>query len=224
MMRMMRMSLKIKKTKATKTELSSTIDLFKGTGIPLKERPRIAKDIGEIIIDETLKSVSAAKSPLQSKAWPSLSPKYKAFKASKNLTPTANLEFKGDLLDSLKVKPTRDGLKIGHFNTKQAPKADGHNNFTGKSTIPTRRYLPAEGDNFKSSIDSKIRSILTEERAKTAKLPKSRLRGVTTKAEFFAIMEDLFGGATKAEIADAIALSPGLLEELDDLGLLDMIG
>lgn len=94
--------------------------------------------------------------------WKALSKDYKQKKIAEGLGGKANLTFEGDLIDSLTYKNTRDGLKIGWFTASEAPKADGHANLSGKSKLPTRRLIPAEGQKFKGDIQSEIEAMIAE--------------------------------------------------------------
>ncbi len=73
---------------------------------------------------------------------------------------TPNLDLEGDMLDSLTHEITGDGIKVGIFRTSEVPKADGHNNFSGESKLPTRRFIPDASQDFKSSIKTGITRII----------------------------------------------------------------
>lgn len=76
---------------------------------------------------------------------------------------TPNLELDGDMLDAL-VSQNRRGSEIefGIFKSKQVGKADGHNNFSGDSKLPTRRFIPDEDENLKRDIEQKIKATIAE--------------------------------------------------------------
>ena len=210
----------MKKTIADKTQTTSRIDLFDGVKLPVKIKRRVAREVGELLIDETLLAVGNAKSPLSGQTFPGLSKKYKKFKESKNRLGIPNLEFKGDMLDAFKSKVTPQGLlDMGVFG-KQARKADGHNNLSGDSKLPLRRFLLDEGDTYKGPIVSQIDSIIGEALASEFRLPKRKLAKVETKKEFFDIMRRQFTGLTDIQIIAAVIAQPDLFDELVSLGLL----
>ena len=76
---------------------------------------------------------------------------------------TANMELEGDMLDALLSKNRKgDKIEIGIFKAKEQGKADGHNNFSGKSTLPTRRFIPNEKERFKKRIRTGIKTIIND--------------------------------------------------------------
>lgn len=218
------MAIKVKKTHSTAVKTSSEIDLFDGIKLPNAAKKKVAKEVGELLIDATLLKVGNQKSPIEGLGWSKLSKKYKAFKLSKNRPGEANIEFSGKTLDAYKAKVKSNGiLEMGVFGNKTAPIADGHNNLSGKSSLPLRRWLPDKGDTYKGDIQSDVDSIIREAVAKNAKLPKNKLRGVTSKNELLDILEDTFPGSSESQIIDAIIAEPALLDELSDLGLLELL-
>jgi|18_taG_2_1085343.scaffolds.fasta_scaffold00339_23 hypothetical protein len=74
-----------------------------------------------------------------------------------------NLDLDGDLLNALTSKNKKgDKIEIGIFKAGEQGKADGHNNFSGKSTLPTRRFIPSEREKFKKSITVGIKQIIND--------------------------------------------------------------
>ena len=217
--------MKVKKTTATRNELSTEIDLFEGIRIPKSEKVRVAKEVGEFLKDEIAKAVGSSKSPLQGGRWPGLSREYKKFKRSQNLPGEANLEFSGDMQDNFKEEVTASGaLKLGWFNdSENAKKADGHNNFSGSSDLPLRRQIPSEDDQFKSEIRRGVDSIIAEAVATNVRLPVRKLQAVTTKTGLFAILSELFPGFTRPQIRDAVLGDDILRDRLNRLNLLRFI-
>ena len=123
----------------------------------------IAKnEIGELIIREILNYVQDGNSPVQGKgSFKKLSDKYAKLEKGGDKNP--NLELNGDMLDALTYE-TRSGsaIEFGIFDKTQAPKADGHNNFSGDSKLPLRRFIPDEGENLKRDIESKIETVIQD--------------------------------------------------------------
>ena len=213
------MAIKVKKTIANKTQTTSRIDLFDGVKLPVKVKRRVAREVGELLVDETLLAVGNSKSPLSGQTFPGLSKEYKKFKLSKNRPGKPNLEFKGDMLDAFKSKVTSNGLlDMGVFG-KQAPKADGHNNLSSKSSLPLRRFLPDESDSYKGAIVSQIDSIVNEAVAESVTVPRQKLAVVETKAQFFSVLRESLNIVQQVKIIDVILGNEKLLNMVTELGL-----
>jgi hypothetical protein len=129
--------------------------------LPDEVRAKINRDVGDFLIEQIIQSAEAEKSPISGEGWPSLSKAYKEKKIREGLGGKANLTFEGDLLDALTYKQSKTGIEIGWFG-KEAPKADGHANISGKSRIRTRRLIPDEGQMFKRDIKNEIEMIVAE--------------------------------------------------------------
>lgn len=180
-----------------------TLNLSK---VPTNKRPEVKKEIGDLIINEILKSVEQGKSPVSGESkFKKLNKKYAKDQKHGNTTP--NLELEGDLLDSLTFKNTKQGIEVGIFKSSEVPKADGHNNFSGKSRLPKRRFIPGESQTFKRGIKSEINQIIQEnEREPTRRAPTEPVFGTftdvstatTTAVEttdlFDDFLEDFFNG------------------------------
>lgn len=124
------------------------------------DRREAVQEISEFILERVLSDVESSKSPVSGARFTRLSKEYKKFKQSKGRGGSPNLEFKGDMLSALKTAVR--GNKITLSTTgKQGSKADGHNNHSGQSSLPQRRYIPLEsdGETFRGSILNGIRSI-----------------------------------------------------------------
>lgn len=128
--------------------------------IPRANRSKVKKDIGEFIVTEILLSVSEQKSPVSGgKYKKGLSDDYAKLKGSNK----ADLELEGDLLDSLTFKNKDGGLEIGIFDKKQTGKADGHNQIhEAHKTLPERRFIPSEKQNFKRNIMNGVKRIIND--------------------------------------------------------------
>lgn len=142
-------------------------DPFEHLGI---DPPKSARDradalerVAEIVKTEVLEYVSKGTSPVSGGPWKrSLSPEYKKLKQSESGVSYANMELTGDMLNALDVRKKR-GTKLSlEIAGSEAPKADGHNNHSGDSTLPERRFIPKDDETFKSKIWSDIRRILKE--------------------------------------------------------------
>lgn len=212
--------MEVKKTTATSSELSSDIDLGLDR-VPPKVRSRVKDEIGEFIVEQTLLSLQDVKTPVSGAPYKkSLNPEYRKSKQKSGRGSSANLEFEGDLKDSLEFKRTRDGIRIGHFNSREAPKADGHNNFSGDSELPERRYLPKEGEKYKSSIQKEIDRIIADSLLEAKPIAENKLKSVETKAQFWDLLKTTYGELSRAEIKTAVMRNEAFVQTLRTLGFL----
>lgn len=214
---------KVTSNKATDTSIFSEIDLFSDRAVPRSARTEIKKRVGELLVDETLAAVSDSNTPVSGAPYKSTltDPVYRKLKAESNLPVKANMEFSGAMLDALSSRPTAAGIKIGIFSDgKNAPKADGHNNFSGKSELPRRQFLPTKGQNYKRSIESEIDRIITDAIGDTVVVPRSKLGRVETRADFWSLMATIFGDADRPSIRQSITRSDRLSTLLEEFGLL----
>jgi hypothetical protein len=217
---MMRMMMRVIKTRATANETSSEIDLFDGAKLSKADKIKVAEEARDILQDVILKSVGNAKSPIKGESWPGLSKEYKAFKESKNRNGIANMELSGDMLDSLDGKVSATGkLTMGYFGS-EAKKADGHNNFSGDSDLPQRRSLPGVDQVFKGGVEKQINELVREAVASNVKLPVGRLKQVTTRKGLFDILGEVFPNSSRVVITDLILSNDDLANTISDLGLL----
>ena len=131
-------------------------------------------------MDEILREVSQGKSPVSGEgSFKKLNPDYAEENKGGDRTPSLDLE--GDMLNALDFKNTTDGVEIGIFNRSEVPKADGHNNFSGQSQLPRRRFIPGEKQKFKQFIDRGIKRIVRDaEREPTPRDEQGVRRGVPT--------------------------------------------
>ena len=216
--------MKVLKTKATSSEVSSEIDLFEDVKLPLKVKRRIAEEAKDILQDAILLSVGNTVSPIAGEGWPVISESYKKFKKSKNLPGKVNMEFTGKSLDTLDGKVSGNGrLTMGYFG-KRAEIMDSHIQFKSDGGgNPKRRSLPGEGQQFKRSTVAQIDELIAEAVADTIKLPIRKLETVTTKKGFFDILAEIFPGASRAVITDAILGNEVALQIITELGLLELL-
>ncbi len=213
------------KAQGTETRTSSEIDLFDGIVASDEVKERISERVGDYLVEQILDSVGSQKSPVQGEGWAPLSKDYKEYKKEQGANPVANMELKGDMLNSLTFKPTDNGVEVGFFD-EQAWKADGHNHFSAaseRSFAPKRRFLPDEGQNFKADIQRGVDAIIAEEVVKDLDINKDDLKNIETKAEFFSVFGDMLPGYSKGAIVNAIIQNPTLMEDLKELGLLDYL-
>ncbi len=198
------------------SEISSDIRIDFPPGLTAAQKNKIKQEAGEIVIDHILSTVSKAKSPIKGAAWEALSADYKKLKKSAGRGTKANMEFSGDMLDELKNKNTKEGFRI-QIKGREAPKADGHNNFSGKSILKTRKFLPGEGDEFNGKVDRDIDSIIADEVAKSKKLNKRNFPPINSRRELNEFIREEFPGVSVQQAKDAILLNDELREEFSDL-------
>ena len=162
-----------------------------------------------VVVVPIRRAAYAAKSPFRGQAWPGLTEAYKKLKKAEGRGTKANLEFSGDMLDALEFKRTSSGIKL-QITGSTAPQADGHNNFSGKSSIPTRKFLPEKGDQFAGSVRSDIDKIIAEHTVTTARIDRQRLRGITTKRELNAELREQFPDLSVRDAKSAILIDDDL--------------
>ena len=177
--------------------------------------------IGELMIEQVLSYCADSKSAVDGSSFQMLSNDYAAKKKDETGSDSANLDLTGSMLNSLEFKVTGNKIEIGVFG-EDAGKADGHNNFSGKSNLPERRFLPAEGQSFDSSIQDLIEQTIETYKADNIKLDRSELKDISTKAELDAYLKSEFEGLSMSRIRELI-LQSELSAVLDEYGLLDML-
>lgn len=214
--------MKILKTKATKSELSTTIDLSEELkGLSKADREDALDQIGEFLVEQTIVNAAESASIVKGEKIPALTSKiYKLKKRAEVGNATANLELSGEMLDSVDYDRAGTRLTIGVFG-EAALRADGHNNFSGKSSLPRRRIFPGEGQEYKSGIEREISRIIAD--YKTTNPIAKDFEDVTTKTELYDVLKDITGLTSKAEIRLAVLRSRDLLEVLSDLDLEDLL-
>lgn len=211
------MTIKAIESTATDSETSSTLEI---------DAPdSVKQEIGEFLVEQILAKTSESESPISGYGkFPALSKLYKTKKEESGRAGVPNLDYEGDMLSALDYEITDEGIKIGVFGD-QAPKADGHNNFSGASSLPLRRFLPDVGEGFKKDISSEIEAILAERKVDetvdtfdTEEI-EDALSIVETKEEFFSILKDLTDIDEEYLLAGAVMANPTLLKVVTKLGL-----
>jgi len=151
-------------------------------GIPNKSE--VKTQVGNFIIEEILLRVAEGKSPLKgTPTWKRLGKNFANKFKGGNRTP--DLELEGDLLDALISKNRRgDEIEVGIFKASQTGKADGHNNHSGDSNLPLRRFIPDEDEQFYQKITKGIEEIVESNRLPTAPEPQVTEVIASTAGEF----------------------------------------
>lgn len=152
------------KSGLTKSKIFYEFDPFEEVGMkPPANASRIVKEeIRDYVKEQVLSYIGEGKSPISGGAWKrSLSPEYKKIKKEFSSSLFANMELKGDMLDALAVT-SKSGTKLSLEITgaDEVAKADGHNNFSGKSSLPPREFIPKSGETFKAAILDGIKAII----------------------------------------------------------------
>lgn len=139
-------------------------DMFPDIKVRPGQRDAAKDEIAQFVKDQVLLDVGNGRSPVEGGEWKrKLSAEYAKRKAAEGGSNFANLELTGDMLDALDVVNGRGSkLRLQVEGKEQVAKADGHNNFSGDSTLPGRHFIPNadEDETFKARIRAGIRSIL----------------------------------------------------------------
>lgn len=136
--------------------------------ITITKRKQIESKVKDIVLTEVIEKMGEGVSPVTGrkikKKFKKLSEDYLIKKEELGGTPEANLELSGDLKNSLRVKKKGDELILTVLSDQQ-PKADGHNNFSGKSSLPERKFIPnaKKGETFSRDIRDTIKSFIETE-------------------------------------------------------------
>lgn len=109
------------------------------------------------------------------------------------------------MLDALEFRTTTGGIEVGIFDSSEVPKADGHNNFSGDSKLPKRRFIPEKNQSFRPIIESGIEAVLDRYRT-----------DVDSDLDF---LSGLIGAVGTTEI-----LGSRIIDESVDLSIEDIIG
>jgi hypothetical protein len=136
---------------------------FEGRNIPRTKIKEAREAVKEFVLEKVLSYVADAKSPVSGESWKaSLDPEYAKKKKAVSGSSKANLELYGDMLDALDIRIQGNKLILLVDDPSQAGKSDGHNNFSGESKLPQRRFIPEEGQKFKSDIERGIDEVISQ--------------------------------------------------------------
>lgn len=167
-------------------------------------------------------AVGAQKSPVEGygKFTALTSEQYKKKKKAEVGTTKPNLELSGEMLDEVQFEDTKEGIKIGVFGDA-ALRADGHNNLSGRSKLPTRRFIPDKGEVYNSRINREVERIISDAISETIG-PKAKLfEDVESKSELYSALRTYFGerSVTNAELKLSVFRNPDLLAFLEEMEL-----
>lgn len=130
------------------------------------KREEVMSRVADYVKESVLVDVAESRSPVTGRRFKGLSTKgkdggYKARKVALGGDPTPNLRLRGAMLDSLVVDQGASRLTLT-VGADQQDKADGHNNFSGKSKLPERKFIPdaSNDEGFRPSIRDGIAAII----------------------------------------------------------------
>jgi len=128
-----------------------------------RDKNRALADVSDFVLTKVLEDVGGSKSPVTGTKFKRLDREYASKKRKEVGHSRPNLEFDGDMLDSLRiVRRSSTGLRLEVSSSEQNAKADGHNNHSGKSKLPARKFIPNSkaGEDFRPGIQKGIKAIL----------------------------------------------------------------
>lgn len=198
------------------------MDLFSDSSVPVPRelREEISKEVSEFVKEQVLQSIAESKSPISGGKFKSkLTTAYAAKKMKDGAAPVANLELTGEMLDSLDTKITNKGFDIGVYGSA-APRADGHNNFSGDSKLPPRQFLPKAGEKFKSDIQAEIDKIIKDKVMEQVEVGRRTFATIRTADELFAVLDELYPDLSRRDIKEGITRNLELSDLLDEFNLL----
>lgn len=200
------------------------IDLFEGVNISEARKDQAARDVGEYLVSEINMRLDSSNSIVSGiSRFPGLTSKYKKKKMAEGGSSSPDLELSGAMRDAISYRTTASGVEVGVYKRKQALKADGHNNFSGLSLLPTRRFLPDKNQSLKSGVQRAVDEIVAVNKVGEAKINLSKLDDVSTKKQFQDFLTQEFGDLSRAAIRKAVISSPFLLDRFESLGFLNWI-
>lgn len=215
--------MKTVKTEATGNKTASIIDLSDELdGLTKAQKRELVDQIGELLVEQVLSYVADVSTPISGAGFKrTLSPEYKKRKLDEVGSGEPNLDLTGEMLNSLTYKVQGEKIELGVFG-EDAPKADGHNNFSGKSSLPQRRFLPGEGQEFKSDIKRLVKETVESYKADNVRVTKEDLKDIESKKDLYDYLKDQIGDLPRKRLAELV-LQSELAAELDDADLLDLL-
>lgn len=139
-------------------------DPFELTGVELPkgaDKNEILKECSGFLVSSVLEYVGEQNSPVAGHGrFKKLSKEYAKIKKSLGHPAIPNLELNSDMLNALDANPIRGGKIRLEVTGDEAAKADGHCNLSGKSELPTRRFIPDKDETFKKPIIDGLKEII----------------------------------------------------------------
>ena len=147
-----------KKIKYDFNPFALTGESAKGLG---SRRAGVLSEIASMVTDAIRDKASVQTSTVSKRGkWKSLSTAYA--KAEKGGNRTANLRLSNDMMNGLNTHKRSGNTLRTTVQEDDQGKADGHNNFTGNSPLPERRFIPnaTDGETWNKSLVSAMREII----------------------------------------------------------------
>lgn len=175
--------------KQTKTIDLSSYGLLE---VPASKRREVKEEVAEFITNEIQLFLADGKSPVSKESFKRLSKEYAQREKDGDRTPDLNLE--GDLWQSIDAQLRKGSqIEVGIFKKSEQGKADGHNNFSGKSAMQ-RRFIPSQDQKFVKSIETGISQIIKQaQRKQTPRQEQSRDLEQSSRVQSEFTFEELFG-------------------------------
>lgn len=214
-----------KRTKVTKSEIYSEIDFTDELqGLSQEDKQQVREEIGELLVEQILDSLASEETPVQGGRYKaSLSPDYAKKKKDETGSSAANLDLTGELIRSIDYRIKGNSIQVGVFDSENAGKADGHNNFSGRSKLPQRQFLPQEGQKFKSDISSLIKETIENYKSDIAELDEAKLEQISSKSGLLNYLKEELGIDSTKSVKRAVLSNNRLTKLLDEYDLLDLI-
>ena len=130
-------------------------------GLRGEARKKAADELKEFVRNAMIDRMRSGSSPVSGQGgYRALTKDYA--KAKKGGNRVANLRLDGDLYASVQVTDSPSGGLRATVSPDQQAKADGHNNFSGKSTLPRRAFIPdaRSSEKFKADIERGMSEIV----------------------------------------------------------------
>jgi len=214
--------LKVKSVSLSRSKTAAEIDLFEGIVVPRSARAKIKENVGEYLVTEVNRYLAEQKSPVNGRTFKRLSTPYAAEKKEEVGNTDANLELTGSMRDQIDYRMTGSGIEFGVFGTS-APKADGHNNLSGESTLPLRQFIPGEGQSFTPQIRKDIAEIIRSTIADEADLTAEDFEQVKSKTELYSVLGQVFQGLSRQALRETVLGSESLVQAMTRAGVLDLL-
>jgi hypothetical protein len=122
-----------------KTKVEYLFDPFEGLELKGEAKKKALDEAADYLLSAILTDVGESRSPVSGREFPELNEEYA--KKEHGGRRSAILELSGDMLGSLIVKRKGDKILVTVPESEQG-KADGHNNFSGKSKLKKRQFIP----------------------------------------------------------------------------------
>lgn len=212
------------KAEASASRTGSVLDLSEElAGLTKAQKKELLDQVGELLVDQTLQSLADQRSPLSGYGkFKKLSDHYAEFKKEVTGSTDANLDLHGDMIRDLDFRILNENqIQIAVYGDSAA-KADGHNNISGDSSLPLRRFLPDEGESYNNTIKALVKELVTSYRADNLDASSKELKEVTSSAELYAILKKSFPSSTKSQIRESV-MGSEFAEKLDRFDLLGLL-